>query len=113
MNSLAKFIASIFALIASLSFARIALVLAGTIPNHAARVTVYNRGEVDLSGGFELKSSFGGFDITHSGSVEMTHQRLVFLLLTLPAIRKSQINHHFALICEGELTMISGLPYTD
>jgi hypothetical protein len=67
MNSLTRLIVSISALIASLSFAWVALVITGTIPNHAARVTVYNRGDVELSSGL------GGFDITHSGSVEMTH----------------------------------------
>jgi hypothetical protein len=64
MNSLTKFIASISALIASLSFAWIALTITGIIPKHIARVTVYHNGDVGLS-------HSGDVDITHSGSVEI------------------------------------------
>jgi hypothetical protein len=67
MNSLAKLLASISALIASLSFAWIALTITGMIPNYAARVTVYHKGDI----GVELHSGFGDFEITHSGSVQI------------------------------------------
>jgi hypothetical protein len=70
MNSLAKFVASISALIASLSFAWIALTITEMIPHR--HLTVYHNGGIDLSSsGFELTSGLGGFDITHSGSVEI------------------------------------------
>jgi hypothetical protein len=72
MNSLAKFIASISALIASLSFAWIALTITGIIQNHVTRVTMYHKGEIDLGGGFELNTGSGSFDITHEGSIEVT-----------------------------------------
>lgn len=58
MNSLPKLIASIAALIASLSFAWIALTITGTIPNHAAKVTLLHGGELELTtgiGGFEMR----------------------------------------------------------
>lgn len=64
MNSLTKFIASISALIASLSFAWIALTITGIVPKHVARVTLYHNAEIGLS-------HSGDLDITHSGSVEL------------------------------------------
>jgi hypothetical protein len=77
MNSLTRLIASTSALIASLSFAWIALTITGIIPNHVTRVTMYHKGDVDLGGSFELspvelKSDFGGLQITHSGDIEVT-----------------------------------------
>jgi hypothetical protein len=66
MNSLCKFINAISAMIASLAFAWLAFTITGTIPNHAAKVTVYHRG------GFDMTHS-GSLDMTHDGSVEITH----------------------------------------
>jgi hypothetical protein len=65
MNSLPKFIASISALIASLSFAWLALTITGMIPHR--HVTVYH------DGGVELSSSVGGLETTHSGSLDISH----------------------------------------
>jgi len=59
MNSLAKLIGSISALLASLSFAWIALTITGTIPNRAVQITTYHNGQVQLTTGL------GGFEITH------------------------------------------------
>jgi hypothetical protein len=76
MNSFTKLIASTSALIASLSFAWIALTLTGTIPYQNVivyhgiiprqGVTVYHDGSLELSSGS------GGFSIDHSGSIELT-----------------------------------------
>jgi hypothetical protein len=67
MNSFAKLTASVSALIASLSFAWLALTLTGMIPHES--VHVYHDGQLQFMGGL------GGLDldITHSGSVEITH----------------------------------------
>jgi hypothetical protein len=77
MNSITKLIFSISALIAALSFAWVALTITGVIPDHIARVTMYHKGNVDLGGGFrlspvELKTGLAGFEIMHSGSIEVT-----------------------------------------
>ncbi|PYL39176.1 MAG: hypothetical protein DMF36_06010 [Verrucomicrobia bacterium] len=63
MNSLTKLIASVSALIASLSFAWLVLTATGMIPYR--HVTVHH------DGGVELTTGFGGLDITHSGSLEI------------------------------------------
>jgi hypothetical protein len=65
MNLLPKLIASIAALIASLSFAWIAVTITGMIePRH---VVVYHYGGVGVShdGSVELTTSPVGFQITH------------------------------------------------
>jgi hypothetical protein len=46
MNSLAKLIASIAALITALSFAWIALTITGIVPYHIPRFTMYHSGSV-------------------------------------------------------------------
>ena len=75
MNSLTKLIASISALIASLSFAWVALTVTGMIPHHT--VTVYHKGDVGvgvgMSGDLELSSETSGFKLWHDGSVWITH----------------------------------------
>jgi hypothetical protein len=48
MNSLTKLIASTSALIASLSFAWIALTITGMIPHHPAKVIVDHNGDIGL-----------------------------------------------------------------
>jgi hypothetical protein len=63
MNSLTKFIASISALIASVSFAWLALTTTGMIPNYSAKVTVYHKGDIGLGGSVELESASGGFHV--------------------------------------------------
>jgi hypothetical protein len=70
MNSLPKLIASISALIASLSFAWIALTITGTIPHQSVRI--YHGGKVQLTTDpfydrfdVEISSGAGGFEITH------------------------------------------------
>ena len=72
MNSLVKLIASIAALIASLSFAWIALTMTGMISNR--HVVVYHDGSVGIGidGSMEL-SHAGNVGVNHSGSVETTH----------------------------------------
>ena len=60
MNSFTKLVASISALIASLSFAWIALTITGTIPHR--QFTVHHDGSVDFSVGVE-NSGIGGFHI--------------------------------------------------
>ena len=75
MNSLTKLIASISALIASLSFAWIALTITRVIPEHLAARHPLATLRVELSseaGGFEIAHS-GSLDMTHDGSVEITH----------------------------------------
>jgi len=57
MNSLPKLIASIAALIASLSFAWIALTLTRTIPGHYV--------SVNHAGFIELSTGLGEFKIAH------------------------------------------------
>jgi hypothetical protein len=63
MNSLTKLIASTSALIASLSFAWIALTITGMIPNHPAKVIVDHNGDIGLGGSVELESASGGFHV--------------------------------------------------
>jgi hypothetical protein len=65
MNSLAKLIASIAALITALSFAWLVLAATGTVNRG---VTVYHNGSVELTttmGGFELSSGPVGFTVNH------------------------------------------------
>jgi hypothetical protein len=78
MNSITKLIFSFSALVASLSFAWVALTITGMNPHHT--VTVYHRGDVGvglrggvgLSGDLELSSASGGFSLWHDGSVLIT-----------------------------------------
>jgi hypothetical protein len=55
MNSLFKFIYALSAMIASNAFAWLAFTITGTIPHHAATITVDHKGDIELhsdSGGF-------------------------------------------------------------
>jgi hypothetical protein len=78
MNSLTKLIALISALIASLSFAWIALTLTGNIPHQHVTVELATSeglemsGDLQLSGDLELSSGSGVFYMMHNGSVEVT-----------------------------------------
>jgi hypothetical protein len=69
MNSFTKLVASISALIASLSLAWIALTITGTIPHHT--VILHHTGDVELGGEVELSGGNGSFDISHSGDIEI------------------------------------------
>ena len=72
MNSLTKLIFSFSALIASLSFAWLALTATGMIHGRVIRVTMnHEGGDLDLSGSLELHSR--GFDVWHDGSILLTH----------------------------------------
>jgi hypothetical protein len=64
MNSLAKLIASIAALITALSFAWIALTITGMVPYRIARFTLYHG----------VTNGPAGFEITHSGSVHVENE---------------------------------------
>ncbi|PYL98254.1 MAG: hypothetical protein DME27_05910 [Verrucomicrobia bacterium] len=56
----------------ALSLAGIALTITGTIPHHT--VTLDHTGDVGLSGKVRLTTSdLGGFDLNHSGDVEIIH----------------------------------------
>jgi hypothetical protein len=76
MNSFAKLLASISALIASLSFAWVTLTITGMNPVARATVTVHHNGNVDVWvkswPDIKLRSETLGFRLWHDGSIDVT-----------------------------------------
>jgi hypothetical protein len=66
MNLLIRLIAAVSMLTVSFSFAWIALTLTEVVPRH--HITVYQKFDGDV----ELTTGFGGFNLDHSGSLEVT-----------------------------------------